>query len=213
MGNFDFLKKTDKNLFEIINEAENLYQNEFFDQCIVQTRKFAENLCKNVLGLRRTTEITFDSMLATLKDKVGGSIEEKEFVDDLYFLKKYGNDSAHSFSVKKDGIEALECLKRAFEAAINYCVYYKNESEAILKENYDVELLITGKKSAKSLAEKYIEEKNKSSKPVKKNSKKQVKQFCSVKSKQAKKTNKPYLIMVGLSAIISLFILLFMFLI
>ena len=49
--------------------------------------------------------------------------QEREFIDDLYFLKKHGNNSAHSVKVHKDGIEALECLQRAFEVAINYCVY------------------------------------------------------------------------------------------
>ncbi len=54
---------------------------------MVQTRKFGENICKNVIGTRCTPDSTFDEMLATLKDKIK-SEQEKEFIDDLYFLKK-----------------------------------------------------------------------------------------------------------------------------
>ena len=88
MNNFDFLKPVNKDLYAIINDAEELYRDEYFEQCITQTRKFAENMCKSVLGDRRTTEKTFDDMLATLKDKCNGAEQEKEFIDDLYFLKK-----------------------------------------------------------------------------------------------------------------------------
>ena len=56
---------------------------------------------------------------------------------------------------------ALECLQRAFELSINYCVHIQGASKDILKLNYDVELLVTEKKSKKSLKEKYVEEKQK----------------------------------------------------
>jgi len=152
--NFDFLRATDVNLYDIISDAEKLYRDEYFEQCITQTRRFAENVCKNVLGDMRTTEETFDQMLATLKDKSQGSEQEKEFLDDLYFLKKCGNMSAHSSTVKKDGINALECLQRAFETAINYAVYNHGGSKDILNLHYDIKLLATGKKD-KNLAKKY----------------------------------------------------------
>ncbi len=151
--NFDFLKNIDKNLFEIISEAEKLYRDEYFEQCMGQTRKFGENVCKKVLGKNRTDEKTFDDMLATLKDYSNGGEEEKEFISDLYFLKKHGNSAVHSSSVKKDGINALECLKRAFEVAINYSVYNKNAGNHILNLHYDTELLVTGKKT-ENLADK-----------------------------------------------------------
>lgn len=204
--NFDFLKTIDKNLYNLINEAEKLYQDEYFDQCMTQTRKFGENICKNVLGQRRTTEVTFDSMLATLKDCALGSSEEaKEFIEDLYFLKKHGNEATHSFKVKSDGMEALECLQRAFEIAINYSVYSCGSSKNILKLQYDTELLVTGKKSKKSLAEKYTEEKSKIKKSQK--SKKSVKQYCSVKSTQNKKGLPIFWILVGISMLISVVML------
>ena len=179
MNNFEFLKAVDKNLYDIISDAEKLYRDEYFEQCISQTRRFGENICKNVLGDNRTTEKTFDDMLATLKDKVSNVIQEKEFVDDLYFLKREGNASVHSSKVNNDGIVALECLQRAFEIALNYAVYYKKVGSKLLKLRYDTEMLITGKKSKKSLAEKYEEEKakiknNKCKKSTKKNINKKV---------------------------------------
>lgn len=159
--NFDFLKPVDKNLFDIITEAEKLYRDEYFEQCMSQTRRFGEHVCKNVLGKNRTTETTFDDMLATLKDRTGGAQQEKEFIKDLYYLKKQGNTSVHSSSVKKDGITALKCLQRAFEVAISYAVYNKKAKTNILKLQYDTELLVTGKKTEQTLAEKYLKEKQK----------------------------------------------------
>lgn len=166
-ANFDFLKKVDKDIFDIIEEAESLYRDEYFDQCMGQTRRFGENVCKKVLGNKRTTEDSFDEMLATLKDNSTGEEQEKEFIDDLYFLKKYGNDAVHSSKVNKSGMDALECLKRAFEVAVNYAVYTKNADTDILKLRYDTELLVTGKKTKKTLSEKYKEESGKKSLPTK----------------------------------------------
>ena len=137
MANFDFLKKIDSNLYEIITEAEKLYASEFFEQCMGQTRRFGEQMCKSILADKRQYDGSFDEMLATLKDQAT-SIPEKEFIDDLYFLKKQGNISVHSSTVKRDGITALECLQRAFEASINYAVFYKKGSKTILKKHIDL---------------------------------------------------------------------------
>lgn len=161
--NFQFLKKVNKNLFEIISEAEKLYRDEYFEQCMTQTRRFGEQICKEMLIENNKQTGSFDEMLATLKDNSTGSIQEKEFIDDLYFLKKNGNQSVHSGKVKKDAMTALECLKRSFEIAINYSVYNLGASANILKLNYDVELLITEKKSKLSLKEKYEAEKKRQS--------------------------------------------------
>ena len=166
--NFDYLKEIDKNLYDIIIDAERLYRGEFFEQCMGQTRRFGEHLCRNVLGSKRTTEVTFDEMLSTLKDKPNQNEQEKEFIDDLYFLKKQGNISVHSGSVGKDATTALECLQRAFEAGLNYSVFCKKTNSDILKLQYDTELLITGNPSKKSLSEKYLEAKEQAQKTTKK---------------------------------------------
>ncbi|MBD5403105.1 hypothetical protein HDR58_09995 [bacterium] len=203
--NFDFLKTVDKNLFEIITEAEKLYRDEYFEQCMSQTRRFGEHVCKNVLGKNRTSENTFDEMLATLKDKANGAEQEKEFINDLYFLKKQGNASVHSSKVKKDGMTALECLQRAFEVAVNYAVYNKKGKQSILKLRYDTELLVTGKRSKKSLTERYLEEKDKAKTFTKRKTvktKASKKQVSSMKSKTNEQKGFPiYWIIVGISFI------------
>ena len=150
-------------------------------------------------------------MLATLKDCTLGSSEEaKEFVEDLYFLKKHGNEATHSITVKQDGMEALECLQRAFEVAINYCVYSCNEDKRILKLQYDIDLLVTGKKSRKKLSDKYIEEKEKKAKKSAAKATKPKPQYCSVKSK-SQKPKKPYFwYFVGAASAVSAFLLILM---
>lgn len=200
--NFSFLKKVDKDLFEIIETAEKLYRDEYFEQCMTQTRRFGENVCKKVLGGKYIPDSSFDNMLATLKDNVSG-VHEKEFVEDLYFLKKHGNKSTHAVKVQHDGMEALECLKRAFEAAISYCVYSKGASKNILKLRYDTELLITGEKSKQTLAERYRAEKKKTSQP----------QFSKTKSKKPKTGVSGFWIFVGISFVVSILTMLAMFLI
>lgn len=160
-SNFDFLKTTDRKLFEMIETAEQLYRDEYFDQCIVQTRKFAENICKKLLGGRRTKEKTFDDMLATLCDKSTGSEQEKEVIEDLYFIKKEGNNSAHTSGAKLPATTASDCLQRAFEVSINYAFSKNPKKTKLLKLEFDTELLITGEKAKKSLKEKYIEAKEK----------------------------------------------------
>lgn len=214
-ANFDFLKKVDKNLYTIINEAEMLYRDEYFEQCMVQTRRFGEHVCKNVLCSRRRTERTFDDMLATLKDNITGEEQEKEFIEDLYFLKKHGNNSAHSVKVHKDGIEALECLQRAFEAAISYCVYFSGSDSKLLRLQYDTELLVTGEKSKKTLAERYKEEKIKSEPKVQVKSKiksktKQKSQSYKMLTKKEKSGISGFWIFVGICSFVSAVLLLFM---
>ena len=226
--NFDFLKKVDKNLFEIVAEAEKLYRDEYFEQSMVQTRRFGEHVCKKVLGKNRTTEETFDEMLATLNDCSFGNIEEKEFINDLYFLKKHGNSAVHSGSVKKDGMEALECLKRAFEVAISYCIYNRKANPKIMRLSYDTELLVTGEKN-KKLSDKYKEAKEKAvkssdfdepklkkssatkSKSTKTTKKKTTKKQSSVMVCKSKKSFPIFWILVGITFVISLLIFLVLF--
>lgn len=215
--NFDFLKKVDKNLYGIISEAEKLYRDEYFEQCMTQTRRFGEHICKKVLGTNRTTENTFDDMLATLNDCSTGTENEKEFINDLYFLKKHGNSAVHSSSVKKDGMTALECLKRAFEIAISYSVFHRGASSGILRLHYDTELLVTGQRSGKTLSEKYTEEKAKtavsykpkiSAKSRKTTSKKSKKQSSVMVCKHPKTGISLYWILTGASFAVSMIIML-----
>lgn len=226
--NFDFLKKVDKNLFEIVAEAEKLYRDEYFEQSLVQTRRFGEHVCKKVLGKNRTTEETFDEMLATLNDCSFGNVEEKEFINDLYFLKKHGNSAVHSGSVKKDGMEALECLKRAFEVAISYCIYNRKANPKIMRLSYDTELLVTGEKN-KKLSDRYKEAKEKAvkssdfdepklkkssatkSKSTKTTKKKTTKKQSSVMVCKSKKSFPIFWILVGITFVISLLIFLVLF--
>ena len=209
-SNFDFLKNIDNNLFNIIKDAENLYRDEYFEQCMTQTRRFGEIVCKNVLGEKRTTELTFDAMLATLKD-YSKEEYEKEFINDLYMLKKCGNDSTHSSSVEKDGMKALECLKSAFEIGINYCVYFKKSSQTLLNQEFSIDTLITGKKTKTNLKIKYIEEKTKqfAKQPKPKKYKPQSSTTKSIKNKKSY----TFWILVGIASAISLVLLAFIALI
>ena len=166
--NFQFLSKIDKNLYGIANDAEQLYCDEYFEQCMVQTRRFAENVCRNITKGEFSSEETFDEILATLKDRMSNTIGGKEFINDLYFLKKAGNQSAHSALLENDGIKALECLQRAFEVAINFALLKNSADQTILSLQYDENLLITGKRSKeKTLQQKYVEEKQKEDKKTK----------------------------------------------
>ena len=176
MSNFEFLRRVNENLYIIAYEAENLFRDEYFEQCITQTRRLAENICRDLMFGRCQPSDSFDDMLATLKDTPAQNDFEKEFLDDLYFLKKAGNASVHSLKVKQDGNAALDCLQRAFEAALNYAVFKKGLDSKYLQLQFDEELLATGRPSKKNsvLSEKYTEEKSKSKKKTKNEKRKKV---------------------------------------
>ncbi len=185
MSNFDFLKDINNDLFKLAQEAEKLFRDGYFEQCMTQTRRFGENICRLVIADRALPSDSFDEMLATLKDTPSPSEQEKEFLDDLYFLKKAGNTAVHSLKCSNDadaGKNALECLERTFETAINYAVFKCNADKKILSLAFDEELLMTGKKSkAASLQEKYVERKQKEQSTKKTEPKKS--------KKKSKKTN------------------------
>lgn len=163
MSNFLFLKKNNTNLFNIISEAEKLFRDEYFEQTVVQTRRFAENLCKDILQEKALPDDTFDSMINKIKDNSFGNMRMKEFSDDLYFLKKHGNASAHSSSANKNGKIALECLERAYEISVFYSNIKYGYNKKLDKTVFSEELLMTGKKSSpKTLQEKYSTELKKS---------------------------------------------------
>lgn len=159
MSNFLFLKKNNTKLFSIISEAENLFRDEYFEQSEVQVRRFAENLCRDLLQDKVSPEDTFDSMINKIKDNSFENTRMKEFSDDLYFLKKRGNASAHSSSAFQNGKLALECLERAFEIAIFYSNIKFGYNKSLDKEVFSEEMLMTGKKTAKkNLQAKYSRE-------------------------------------------------------
>lgn len=148
MSNFLFLKKDNEQLFNIISEAENLFRDEYFEQSIVQMRRFAENLCKDILQEKVMPDDTFDSMINKIKDNSFQNVRMKEFSDDLYFLKKQGNTSAHSSSAQKDGKLALECLERSYEIAVFYSNVKFGYNKKLDKTVFSEEVLMTGKSTA-----------------------------------------------------------------
>lgn len=162
MSNFLFLKKNNAELFKIISEAENLFRDEYFEQSVVQIRRFAENLCKDLLTDEVTADATFDTMICKIKDNAFAKPRMKEFADDLYFLKKHGNTSAHSSTAGKKeqaGKIALECLERAYEISVFYSNAKFGYDNKLDKTVFSEEMLMTGKKSGKKskpiLKEKY----------------------------------------------------------
>ena len=159
MSNFSFLEKIDSDLYKIISDAENLYRDEYFEQSIIQIRRFAENVCKNLLADRYIPDSTFDECLSTLQDLYTKNIRQRELINDLYFLKSQGNAYAHGSKVKQDGNIALDCIKRAFEVAINYAVM-NGGNKKIEKLEFSEETLVMGDKKTKGkLKEKYLEKK------------------------------------------------------
>lgn len=162
MSNFIFLKKNDENLFNIISEAENLFRDEYFEQSVVQIRRFAENLCKDLLQDKALPDDTFDSMISKIKDNSFRNMRMKEFADDLYFLKKHGNNSAHSTTASKKeakGKIALECLERAYEISIFYSNVKYGYNKKLDKTVFSEELLMTGKNTGKKSTPKLLKEK------------------------------------------------------
>lgn len=159
MSNFIFLKKINNDLYKIISEAEQLFRDEYYEQVMVQVRRFAENLCKDLLGDKVNPDDTFDNMINKIKDNSFENNRLKEVVEDLYFIKKNGNQSAHSASSDKNGENALECMERAFEISIFYSHMKAGFDETLDKTMFSEELLVTGKQSKKiNISEKYAEE-------------------------------------------------------
>ena len=125
--NFDFLKKFDKKLYSIILDAQNLFCDGYFNQSAVNVRIFGEKLAQKILP--NSAQSTFDDTLNCLKDRIKTQ-RDKELVEDLFFIKQQGNKAAHGETLSS--LEALETIKRAFEASINYC-YCKSGQEEINK--------------------------------------------------------------------------------
>lgn len=159
MSNFDFLKKIDLDLFNIIQDAEKLYRDEYFEQSIIQTRRFAEVVCRNLLGEKAILDATFDECLTVLNELFTKNIRQRELISDLYFLKAQGNASVHGKKVKQDGNIALDCIKRSFELSINYSVMMGGDKKNEKLEFSEDTLVLGEKKKKGALKEKYLAKK------------------------------------------------------
>ena len=154
-SNFDFLKNIDKDLFNTIEDAQKLFRDEYFNQSNVQLRIFAEKMAKKILGEQNCINMTFDDVLNCLKDKIKTDYE-KEFIDDLFFIKKQGNLSAHGEDITVSS--TLEAFERAFEASISYALFTKKDKE-VKDLKFDKTLLVTGKPQKEvKLVDKYIQQ-------------------------------------------------------
>lgn len=210
MSNFIFLKKNNEKLFNIISDAEKLFRDEYFEQSVIQTRRFAENLSKDLLQEKALPDDTFDSMINKIKDNSFSNMRMKELAEDLYFLKKHGNNSAHSSNTSQNGKVALECLERAYEVAVYYSNIKFGYDKKLDKSVFSEEVLMTGKKtSKKQLKEKYADELNRArttkTKPQMNKLKKPKKvQKKSKKSKKNKKTKAPIISIIVLIVLIIL---------
>ena len=151
-SNFDFLKDVDGGLFDTIIDAEKLFRDEYLCQCCVQIRVFAEKTSKKILK-NYLPESTFDDIINCLKDRIKTD-RDKEFVEDLFFIKREGNKCAHG---EETSVSAtLEALRRAFEVSIYYCNYSK-KSNKFDKLQFDETLLVTGKPlKEERLVDKYV---------------------------------------------------------
>lgn len=151
-SNFDFLNNIDNELYSDIEEAQKLFRDEYFNQSMVQIRIFAEKLSKKILN--SPDNLTFDDTLNCLKDKIKTD-NEREFIEDLFFIKREGNKCAHGEDVS--AITVLEAIKRSFEVSINYA-NAKEKTSKYNKLNFDETMLITTKPlKANSIVEKYVE--------------------------------------------------------
>lgn len=151
-SNFDFLEDIDRELYSNIEDAQKLFRDEYFNQSMVQIRIFAEKMAKKILN--SPDNLTFDDTLNCLKDKIKTD-KEREFIDDLFFIKREGNKCAHGEDAS--AITVLEAIKRAYEAAVNYAGA-KTKSTKFNKLNFDETLLITTKPlNENKIVEKYVE--------------------------------------------------------
>lgn len=145
-SNFDFLENLDKEIFNLAKTAEKLFRDEYFEQCITQTRKLAERIIRIVLGNSATSEDSFDDMLYKLKTVSKNTMREQEFISDMYFLKKQGNLATHGEKIENCGEVALNCLEHAFEACINFA-YSKTNDDTLNRLIFDEKLLVLGEKN------------------------------------------------------------------
>ncbi|MCR5260343.1 MAG: hypothetical protein K6C94_00715 [Candidatus Gastranaerophilales bacterium] len=192
MGNFEFLEKVNPSIANLADTAEKLFRDEYYDQCIAQTRKMAEVMTRNVLGSKAQEDDSFDDMLYKLKTVSNNNFREQEFISDMYFLKKQGNIAVHSQKSENSGKIALECLEHVFEASVNYA-YAITHSDKINKLIFDEKLLVLGEKNT-NLQKEYREKTEEYEKQA--DNEKSEENFCTrpepdkkPKAKQSRKSN------------------------
>lgn len=191
MSNFQFLEQINRDLYNLGVTAEKLFRDEYFDQCITQTRKLAESMTKEVLGNKAQSDDTFDDMIYKLKTISRNTLKEQEFISDMYFLKKQGNIAVHSVKSDNNGKIALECLEHAFEAAVNFASS-RTKDETVNLLIFDENLLVLGEKNLNLQQEykKKVQEQKKS--PKKQNSgiqRTQNQKIQKITTKKSKKNN------------------------
>lgn len=115
MSNFDFLNEDwdTKEYYDPAVESERLYTEQHYGATAVNIRKILENLTKRILDFNYfevKERASFDRNLHIIKDK---RLVPTDILDKLYSLKRFGNESAHSFDSisQNDALEALEKLQ------------------------------------------------------------------------------------------------------
>ena len=106
MSNFNFLKRINENLFIIAYEAEKLFRDEYFEQCITQTRRLAEAalnyaVFKKGLDSKYLQQQFDDELLATGKKTKKPSLTEKYDEEKTKNAKKRKNSKKSSSKSKK----------------------------------------------------------------------------------------------------------------
>nr|WP_312040262.1 Eco57I restriction-modification methylase domain-containing protein [Leuconostoc lactis] len=127
-SNFEFLTiDTDTQiLYSKAAEAEKLYTDAYYDSALVSIRAVAENVTKMVVDfeyIKMQDRATFDNYLREIRNN---KIAPDIIVQDLYDIKKYGNDAAHSSTSTHSKSETLVALEKMFEILVWFNVSYIN---------------------------------------------------------------------------------------
>ena len=127
-SNFEFLTiDTDTQiLYSKAAEAEKLYTDAYYDSALVSIRAVAENVAKMVVDfeyIKMQDRATFDNYLREIRNN---KIAPDIIVQDLYDIKKYGNDAAHSSTSTHSKSETLVALEKMFEILVWFNVSYIN---------------------------------------------------------------------------------------
>ena len=95
------VKKLNKRLKDIEEEIE--INNDLITGITAKREKRNQDVRNIRYHVNQAYKTYINEILATLKDKISGSEQEKEFIDDLYFLKKQGNTSVQALLLPQRG--------------------------------------------------------------------------------------------------------------